>query len=172
MLKDTILERRSIRKYKDEKVDRETLEEILMYSLMGPSYANSHPVQFLIIEDKESLKKLSEIETFGTRYIAEVPQVILILVDRELAPTWIEEGSVVASYLQLLAQENGLNTCWVDLKEGKTSKGDEIQAFLRELFDIPKKFSSLCMIPIGYGNEKVKKREKFDIATKIHNEKF
>ncbi|SHH64963.1 Nitroreductase [Anaerosphaera aminiphila DSM 21120] len=172
MLDEIIKDRRTIRKFEDKPVPREILEEILQYSLMGPSYGNARPVQFLVVEDKEKLKALSEIETFGTKYIADVPEVILIMADTEISQTWVEECSIAASYLQLLAQEKGLNTSWVNLKSGETNDGVEIQTFLRTLFGIPKNFSTLCMIPIGYGSEKVRKRDEFDVSSKVHYEKF
>lgn len=172
MLDEIIKDRRTIRKFEDKPVPREILEEILQYSLMGPSYGNARPVQFLVVEDKEKLKALSEIETFGTKYIADVPEVILIMADTEISQTWVEECSIAASYLQLLAQEKGLNTSWVNLKSGETNDGVEIQTFLRTLFEIPKNFSTLCMIPIGYGSEKVRKRDEFDVSSKVHYEKF
>lgn len=173
MIKDTIFSRRSIRKYDQSKiVDKETLEEILKYSSMGPSYGNAHPISFIVVEDSEKRKKLSEIEMFGTSYIKDVPQLIVIIADTEISKTWVEEGSIAASYLQLQAQEMGLNTSWISLKEGTTQAGQDYQEFVRELFELPKKYSALCIIPIGYGNEKVRKRQDFDIAEKIHYDKF
>ncbi|RVU55138.1 nitroreductase family protein [Anaerosphaera multitolerans] len=173
MLKEIIKNRRTIRKYEDKPVEKEILEELLQFALMGPSYGNARPVQFLVVEDKEKLKKLSEIETFSTRFLADVPQVILVMADTDISKkTWVEECSIVASYLQLLAQEEGLSTGWVNLKEGETNQGVEIQSYLRELFDIPKNFNTLCVMPIGYGNERVRKRQEFDVSSKVHYEKF
>lgn len=172
MLKDIILDRRSIRKYEDKKIDKELIEEILMYSLMGPSYGNARPIEFIVVEDKETLNKLAGIETFGTKYIKDAPTVIIIIANTEISTTWVEEGSIAASYLQLLAQENGLSTSWINLKDGTTSDDEDIQEFTHKLFKLPEKFKTLCMIPVGYGKEKVRKRDEFDISTKVHYEKM
>lgn len=172
MVEEIILQRRSIRKYTDEKVDKGELEEILMHSLMGPSNANARPVQFVVVEDKESLKKLAGVEKFGTTYIKDVPMVVLVIADTEASTTWVEEGAIAASYLQLLAEEKGYSTCWINVREGKTPEGVEMQDYIREEFSIPKKYGVLCMIPIGRKNEKVRKREKFEIGEKVHYEKF
>ena len=172
MLKEIINSRRSVRKYKPEAIDHEMLEDILKYSLMGPSYGNARPVQFIVVEDKDTLSTLSKIETFGTKYIADVPAVIVVCADREISQTWVEECSIAASYLQLLAQEAGLNTSWVNLKDGETKEGVPIQKFARELFNLPPNMSTLCMIPIGYGDDKLRKRVDFDASPKIHYEKY
>ena len=66
MLKDTILKRRSVRKYKDKEVDKEKLEELLMYASMGPSNGNSHPVEFIVVDDKEKIEELSNMDSFAT----------------------------------------------------------------------------------------------------------
>lgn len=172
MLKEIINNRRSVRKFKNEKIDHEKLEELLKYSLIGPSYGNSRPVQFIVVEDQDTLNTLSNIETFGTKYLADVPAVVVIFADRELSETWVEECSIAASYLQLLAQEEGFNTSWVNLKDGETKDGVQIQKFARDLFNLPANMSTLCMIPIGFGDEKARKRVDFNASPKIHYEKF
>lgn len=172
MLKEIINSRRSVRKFKSDKIDHELLEELLKYSLMGPSYGNSRPIQFIVVEDQETLDKLAGIETFGTKYLSDAPCIVVIAADRELSETWVEECSIAASYFQLLAQEAGLNTSWANLKDGETKEGVPIQTFARELFNLPKNISTLCMIPVGYGNDKVRKRVDFDPSPKIHYEKY
>ena len=172
MLKDIIFERRTTRKFKEDKIDHELLNEILKYSLMGPSYGNSKPVEFIIVEDKNTLSTLSNIETFGTDFIADCPSVIVVMADTELSQTWVEECSIAASYIQLLAQEAGLNTAWINLKDGDTRDNIPMQDFTRSLFNLPKNYSTLCMIPIGYGNDKKRKRVDFDPSDKIHIEKY
>ena len=56
LLKDIILKRRTVRKYKDKEVDREKIEELLMYASMGPSNGNSNPVEFIIVDDKNKIE--------------------------------------------------------------------------------------------------------------------
>ena len=79
MLKEIIKARRSIRKYKPELPSMETIEEILSLSIMGPSYASSRPVEFVIVTEKENLKKLADMEMFGTQYLKAVSYTHLTL---------------------------------------------------------------------------------------------
>ncbi|EGY80722.1 nitroreductase family protein [Peptoniphilus indolicus] len=172
MLKDLIKERRSIRQYKENSVDVELVKDLLKYSLMGPSYKSARPVEFLVVTDKEILEKLSNVGSFSTKYIAEVPMAIVILANTETTTTWVEESAISAAYFQLLAQEEGLNTCWVNLKEGEASNGEEIQAYLKSFLNFPKNLKAVCMIPVGYGNERVRKRKDFEVDEKIHYNTF
>ena len=37
-----------------------------MYASMGPSNGNSHPVEFIIVDDKEKIEELSNMDSFAT----------------------------------------------------------------------------------------------------------
>jgi len=52
-LKDVILKRRSIRKFKEKEVSPETLAEIAKYALLAPSGRNSKPVDLVIVTEKD-----------------------------------------------------------------------------------------------------------------------
>ena len=94
MIKEIIDKRRTIRKFTDEKVNHELLEELLMYALMGPSYANARPVQFLVVEDKEGLEKLSEVERFSAKYVKDAPCAVVVMADTDLSKFAIEESTI------------------------------------------------------------------------------
>lgn len=54
-----IKERRSIRKFKDEKVDRELMKEIIDISRWAPSWVNSQIARYTLIDDEEIIQKLA-----------------------------------------------------------------------------------------------------------------
>ena len=170
MLKELINERRSIRKYEEKKVDHEKIEEILSYAVLGPVYGGTRNVEFILVEDKEKLEELSQMQKFGTLYIKDLPALVIIL--NQDSKYWIEEASIAAAYLQLLAQEEGLNTSFIDVRDGKTKDGEDYQKYFRQMFNIPKDKNILAMIPLGYGHERVRKREAVEIKSKLHYEKY
>lgn len=172
MLQEIIKSRRTVRKFKNQEVDRKTLEELLMYSTMGPSNGNSHPVEFIIVDDKDKIEKLSEMESFATLYLKECPCIIIVMANTEICKTWVEECSIAASYLQLLAKEQGLGTAWINVKEGTTSQKIEFEEYFRNEFNIPKKYRALCLIPIGYPKGGTKDHETYDVSEKIHYNTF
>lgn len=57
-------ERRSVRKYKDKKVDRETMEEIIDIARWAPSWANFQIARYTLVDNPETIKKL---ETDGVK---------------------------------------------------------------------------------------------------------
>ena len=62
MLKFTELlkNRRAIRDFQDKDVSLDIIKEILKESCLAPSASNGQPCQFIIINNREILKKLSD----------------------------------------------------------------------------------------------------------------
>ncbi len=55
-----IKERRSVRKFKNEKVDRATMTEIVDISRWSPSWANYEIVRYTLVDDELLIKKLAD----------------------------------------------------------------------------------------------------------------
>lgn len=56
---ELLLNRRSVREYTGEAVPKEKIEKILEAGLLSPSGRNRRPWEFLVVEDKEALLRLS-----------------------------------------------------------------------------------------------------------------
>lgn len=172
-LKQRIMERRATRTYKpEEKMDLETLKEVLMYASMGPSKANAHPVDFILIEDEDKKKELAGIKKFGTKFLVNAPQILVIIGNTAVDETWIEEASIVASYLGLLLEEEGFSSTWINIRGQKSSDGRDAEEIVRDLCSIPKNYGILALIPFGIKDERTKKRKPFEIDEKLHIDKF
>ena len=52
--------RYSVRSYKDKRVEKEKLEQILEAAHVAPTAANLQPVRLLVVQEKEGLDKISE----------------------------------------------------------------------------------------------------------------
>ncbi len=63
-----IEERRSVRKYKNEKVDRKLLEEIVSISRWAPSWANYQIARYTIIENENVIKQIASQGVKGFTY--------------------------------------------------------------------------------------------------------
>lgn len=56
---EMIKERRSVRKFKNEKVDRETMREIIEISRWAPSWANYQIARYTLVDDEATIAKLA-----------------------------------------------------------------------------------------------------------------
>ena len=56
---EMIKERRSVRKFKNQKVDRETMKEIIELSRWAPSWANYQIARYTLVDDEATIVKLA-----------------------------------------------------------------------------------------------------------------
>ena len=76
---ETQLNHRSIRDFKDKKVDDETLNKLLKVANRTSSSTGMQSYSIIRIKDKEKRKKLSEIS--GQAYVETAPELLLFIVD-------------------------------------------------------------------------------------------
>ena len=112
----TLLERRSIRKFKPERIKEEELNAILDAGMYAPSGANQQSALFVVIQDKETLKKLSAMNAavlgkdIDPYYGA--PTLILVFADKSKV-TPIEDASLALGNMFNAAASLGIGSCWV-----------------------------------------------------------
>lgn len=167
--------RRSIRKYSEKEVEKEKLELILKAALLAPSSKGKRPWEFIVVRDKENLKKVSRCRTVGGGpFLAKASAAIVVIADTEkTSDVWIEDASITATLIQLEAHKLGLGSCWVQVRERMHDDKITAEEYLRRELNIPAKYSIECVISIGYPNEERPAYEDKDIDfSKIHYEKF
>ena len=64
-VREALQKRRSIRKYTEDAVSKEQLDELLHAAMSGPSACNRTPWDFYVVTDPEVLKKLREAAKFS-----------------------------------------------------------------------------------------------------------
>ena len=58
---DNILNRKSVRKYSDKKIEQEKIDTILKCAMAAPSAMNKQPWELLVVTDKEILEQVASI---------------------------------------------------------------------------------------------------------------
>ena len=145
--------RRSIRVFKNKKVEKEKIDQIIQVTLLSPSSKNNNPWKFIIVEDKEVLSKLSDAKLHGSQFVSKAPLAVVILADPEESDVWIEDTSIVTTIIMLSAQHLGLGSCWIQLRERKHSAEQGSEEFVEHLLGIPGNLRVLSMVVIGYPDE-------------------
>jgi nitroreductase len=118
---ETILARRSIRKFKADAVGRDRLEKLLEAARWAPSAGNLQPWVFVVVTSAEVREALAA-AAYGQRFVAEAPAVIAVLAvppkdtpygrrGRELY--CLQDTAAAVQNILLTAQDLGLGTCWV-----------------------------------------------------------
>lgn len=145
-----ITNRRSIRKFTSKPIEPEYAELILKAGLKSPSSKNSKPWHFIAIEDKDTLNKLSNCKKTSAKFISECSLAIVITVDPLLSSVWIEDASIAAIMIQLQAEDLGIGSCWVQIRERYTEYGSSSEDYIKELLNIPMQLQVITVVALGY----------------------
>ena len=170
---DLLKTRRSIRKYQDKRVEKDKIDAILKGALMAPSSSGRKSWEFIVVEDKEKLEKLSKCREKGSQLLEGAPLAIVVAIDGEPYDVWIEDASIAAIIMQLTAHSLGLGTCWVHVRERKYNEDIKSEEYIKQVLKVPESVKIECMIAIGYPDEeKAPHDEESLLFNKIHKEKF
>ena len=149
-----IKKRRSIRKYKNKKVEQEKIDKIIQAALLSPSSHSSCPWQFIAVEDKKLLSQLSFSKMHGSAFLSNTPLGIVVTADQNLSDVWIEDASIASTLIMLTVHWLGLGSCWIQIRKRMHSETKTAEEHIREILKIPKNVNVLSIIAIGYPDEK------------------
>jgi len=150
---DLIKKRRSIRKFQDKAVEKSKVDEIISAALLAPSGKRMFPCEFIVVDDKFILEKLSEAKTHGAKLIKGAPLAIVVAVDTNLYDVWVEDASVASTFIMLAAENCGLGCCWVQMHLRGTADGKMANENLKEILNLPDGYDILSVQAIGYKAE-------------------
>ncbi|MBM7562841.1 nitroreductase family protein [Fusibacter tunisiensis] len=142
--------RRSIRKYKDIPIENDKLDMILQSTLCAPTSKNRRPWEFIVVQDKSTLNQVSKVREVGSAFLKDASCAILVLANTSLSEVWIEDTSIAGFAIQLAAQEQGLGSCWVQIRERNHNEIISASDYLKDLLNIPDNFEVACIIPRFY----------------------
>jgi nitroreductase len=166
---EVIRTRRSIREYQDRDVSDEDIMKILKAGMQAPgSRLGAEPWEFVVIRNKETLAKLSEIKP----RVKTAPVAILLVANIERAfykAHWQQDMSAAAENMLLEAVNLGLGGLW-----NGVAPTDETMAKVADLFGLDNENQiPFCVITIGYPADgwENKFMDKFD-ESRIHYERY
>ncbi len=170
---ELIKNRRSMRKFTDEELTQEQVVELMKAALMAPTSKRSNAWQFVLVDDKETLKKLSLCKEQASQFIADAALAVVVTADPLASDVWIEDASIASIYLQLQAEDMGLGSCWVQVRERFTASGMDSGQYVQQVLDIPLQLQVLSIIAIGHkGMERKPFNEEHLQWDKIHLNKY
>lgn len=165
--------RRSIRKYTGDEIPAEKVNMILQAGLLAPSSKNIRPVEFIVVEDKATLKKLARSKQFGAGMLASASCAIVVIADASKADAWVEDCSLAMGYMLLMAENLGLGACWVQERLRKTLRGQESGTYVKDALEIPEGYEVEAILSLGVFEKAEEPRDWNETEmSKVHWEKF
>jgi nitroreductase len=165
-----IFKRVSVRKYTDKKILKEEIQLLLKAAMAAPSAKNTQPWEFIVVQDRETLLKITQIHPYSAM-LKEAPLAIVVCADinkelPDLKGFWVQDCSAVTQNIMLQASEIGLGSVWL----GAFPKED-IYKPIAKLFSLPDNIIPFSIIAIGHPSGEISPKDKFD-SKKIHFEKW
>jgi nitroreductase len=146
MFLDLAKKRFSLRKFKPQSVESEKLEIVLEAGRIAPSACNNQPWFFIVVKEKENLKKLWD--TYQREWFRQAPVVIVACGDHR--QSWKRSDgkdhcdidiAIAVDHMTLAAADIGLGTCWVC---------NFNRVMCSSLLNLPSYIEPIALLPLGY----------------------
>ena len=166
-LDKAIQERKSVRKFSNKKPDWRDIIEAIDSARYSPMSGNNYSLRFVLIDNKEKIKKLAEASQQS--FVATAQYVVIVLTDPNKTLSLFEDraqkylklqaGAAIENFL-LKIQEYGLSSCWV---------GHFVDYLVRETIKAPENLEVEAILPVGYEQKPgVAQRRKIDLNRIIY----
>ncbi|MCX8059425.1 MAG: nitroreductase family protein [Spirochaetes bacterium] len=157
---EIVKKRRSIRKYKNKKIEDEKIKVILEAARLAPSAKNEQNWKFIVVNDPELKEKIA-IASYNQFFIKEADIVIVACAtdsSRIMAcgqPAYTVDLSIAMTFMICQAFELGLGTCWI---------GAFDEQKIKDVLKIPNNIRVVALSPFGYPDENppARKRKNLD----------
>lgn len=164
----TILSRRSIRKYTGQEVSEGQLNDLLKAAMSAPSAGNQQPWHYIVIKDKNLL---SQVPTYHPHAVMlkEAPVAILVCGDESLEKYkgyWVQDCSAAVQNILIAAHGMGLGAVWLGIHPIVNR-----QAGIRQIFGIPENITPFALVALGYPNEEKEPANRFNEA-RVHTNRW
>jgi nitroreductase len=161
--------RRSIRKYKPERIEAHIVDTLKEAVLRAPSSRGINPWEFIFVDDPELLAKLAKAKPHGSSFLKHAALGVVICGDEMQSDVWVEDCSIASIILQLVAQSLGLGTCWIQIRNRMHDDSTPSEHYIQQVLNIPEHIKVESIISIGYPDEVQKPHPKSSLEyEKIH----
>jgi nitroreductase len=157
---EKILHRRTIRKYKNEKIPDNVKSNILEAGRQAPSASNRQPWHFILIEDKAAKEKLSGGKWSGFIKDSSFTIIGVSLPQDEGGRKWgVVDVTIALQNMVIAAEVQGVGSCWV---------GDFVEDEIKREFSIPREAKVVALISFGLPDETPGPRSKKMLNEILH----
>jgi nitroreductase len=147
---ELVVNRRSHRKFTDEIISEEHIQQLLDAALMAPTSKGLHSYSFCVVENKELLLRLSQAKAMGSQFVADAKCAIVVMAEPEISDVWIEDASTAAMTILYQAEDLGLGACWVQIRDRQDANGTDSESIVRDILSLPESKRVVCLIALGH----------------------
>ena len=169
-----MLKRRSIRKYTGEFIPEDKIKLILQAGLASATSKNRKPWEFVVVQEKETLKALAKCRAGAAKMLENAGCAIVVFGDTSVTPdVWVEDCSIAMSNMHLMADALELGSCWIQGRCREAENGQSTENFCRELLGVPENYALEAILSVGVPEERPNGYAEDDLKMeKVHWERF
>ncbi len=139
----------AVRRYKERRISPEIRRRIVEAGRLSASSVNLQPWHFIVVEERDTLRKLGDIMQTG-RYTADASFAVVVAVEKDSA-CGVSDASRAIQNMILTAWAAGVGSNWVGF--GPLPE-------VERLLCVPKSFEGLAVVPFGYPATKLGRGKK------------
>jgi nitroreductase len=156
---EAIMTRRSIRKYSDQPVGRETIEVLLRAAMAAPTAGNQQSWRFVVIDDPGLLARIPTFHPYA-QMLPEAKAAIVVCgetVSERHPGYWVQDCAAATYAILVAARAVGLGAVWL----GVYPSEERVAGFV-QLLGLPGEITPLSCVPLGYPAEQKPPSDRYD----------
>ncbi len=156
---DTIIKRRSIRRFTSLPVTKEMIEAMIRAAMYAPSAVNKQPWHFIVVDDRKIMDEVMSIHP-NSKMLSSATLAVLVCGDEKLQHDtgyWIADCGAATENLLIAATSLGLGSCWI----GVYPRENRMEAF-SALFKLPAHIRPFALVALGHPAEEKLIPARFD----------
>ncbi len=152
-VRDIVLSRRTIRRFRQDRIDRSVLEDIVQAGRLAPSAANLQPLEFVVVDNGAVVRQVfpclrwaAYISPRGNPGPGQEPVAYVVtLVNLGIRKEGFEyDVGAAMEGMILAARETGLGSCWLLSIDREKIAG---------ILGVPSTYRVDCVLALGYPAE-------------------
>ena len=160
--------RYSVRAYKPDPVEDETLQQVLEAARLAPTAANRQPIQFIVIHSQGREAELRRI--YHRAWFTQAP--LILCACAIPAEGWVRvdgkvytdvDVAIAMDHLILAATDLGLGTCWIAAFD---------PAAAREVLGLPEGVEPIAFTPLGYPADQPSAKDRRPLSELVRYERW
>jgi nitroreductase len=159
-------ERRSVRAFTEQKVERAKIEQIIETALRSPSGRGRRPYHLTVVDDRILIDKLAVAKEHGGTFLKSAQLAIVVCGEPQKSDMWIEDSTIAAVTMQYAVSDLGLGSCWVHMRDRNYNEKIKSTAYIAELLNLPEELEVLCILAVGYSAQTPAPLDHFSLKYK------
>lgn len=167
-----IKRRREITKFRPDPIPRDMIDTLLQSLYFAPSGNNLPSREFILIQEKDTLKALAETTPY-MKWLEQASIGIAIISNPKVSKYWLQDASIAGGYLWLTAVSLGLGAAWGAVYHSEDeAESKNRENYARKQLDIPDYYRVVAVLGMGYPAKEPPAKEMYPIEQVLHQEKF